>query len=261
MTKKYLNIIERKIEKLSGGNKEYEALLKEAFFADNEIPGMVIKKKTKKKATVDEIERLKREKEGLERDLNTQAQDLKAAIVEKEDLLRQYRRIEGDKREAENIIIELEGRINGLEADNNDLRQATETFIETSCKKETEKRTIKSEFEKQKQKLVELEEENRKISGEKTKIEDEKTRLESHLEEYVNSYDNLQSRIEEKEEEIKSLVLENKLKKENEEKIKAEWEEKLREAEELFQTISERNEELLAENTNLIGQLEEEKNI
>src|SRR6185312_15058490 len=122
MTKKYLNAIEKKIEKLSGGNKDYEAVLKEAFFADNEISGMMIEKKTKKKATVDEIERLKREKEGLERDLNTQAQDLKAAIVEKEGLLRQCRRIEGDKREAENTIIELESRINDLEVDNNDLK-------------------------------------------------------------------------------------------------------------------------------------------
>ena len=91
MTKKYLNIIERKIEKLSGGNKEYEALLKKAFFADNEIGSAVVEGEKQKESELNnliaEINKLKNkitwletEKGVLKRDLETQTEALQIEV-------------------------------------------------------------------------------------------------------------------------------------------------------------------------------------
>ena len=84
MTKKITNIIERKIEKLSGGNEQYEALLREVFFADNEIGSAVIEAETKENSEITELKRkiqwLEDEKETLKRDLETQTKELQKEV-------------------------------------------------------------------------------------------------------------------------------------------------------------------------------------
>jgi len=84
MTKKIANIIERKIEKLSGGNEQYEALLREVFFADNEIGSAVIEAETKENSEITELKRkiqwLEDEKETLKRDLETQTKELQKEV-------------------------------------------------------------------------------------------------------------------------------------------------------------------------------------
>ena len=77
MTKKIVNIFERKIKKLSEGNEEYEALLREAFFADNEIGSAVIEAETKENS---EIIELKRKNRWLEDEKGTLKNDLEAQI-------------------------------------------------------------------------------------------------------------------------------------------------------------------------------------
>ena len=147
-----------------------------------------------------------------------------------------------------------------MKEDNEDSKRATQQLIEISSQKESEKKIIAKQLKEEKQKVENLEKDKKELLEKNIKLINENRRLERNLESYVDSL----ARQEERNTTL-SAILEKKEKEENNKKenddgIRAGLGERLREAEELFEIVSERNEELLAENTNLVKQMEEERN-